>query len=131
MELQTVYNELLESAVELYHNEEKGLQHFYTVIQPLEKIIEELASIIGEELSEHITSLYDAVRNQDKLALADMIYYEWCDWIEQLAELKGEQFKKQTRAVRKNENESIEDACANYEKNVYNLKKCIWIYMTI
>jgi len=123
MELQTVYNELLESAVELYHNEEKGLQHFYTVIQPLEKIIEELASIIGEELSEHITSLYDAVRNQDKLALADMIYYEWCDWIEQLAELKGEQFKKQTRAVRKNENEFIEDACANYEKNVYNLKK--------
>lgn len=38
MELQTVYNELLESAVELYHNEEKGLQHFYTVIQPLEKL---------------------------------------------------------------------------------------------
>lgn len=123
MELQTVYNELLKSVVELYHNEEKGLQHFFTVIQPLEKIVEELASIIGEEISEHVTSLYDAVRNQDKLALADMIYYEWCDWIEQLAELKGEPFKKQKRAARENENKSIADVQANYEKNVCNLKK--------
>lgn len=122
MELQIVYNELLDSAAQLYRNEDAGLQRFYTIIKPLEKIIEELASIIGEELSEHISALYEAVRNQDKLALADMIYYEWCDWIEQLAELKGEQLKKQRREVQQNEKKPVLDAHINYEKNVYNFK---------
>ena len=78
MELQTLYNELLESAVELYHNEEKGLQHFYTVIQPLEKIIEEYKNKLDSnkmDASDGGTlGFRRAILEDDNLANIDSLY---------------------------------------------------------
>lgn len=126
MDVQNLYNELTSVAIRLYRNQEQGINDLVNIKKKLEQFISEVTVMSDElviKLLNCFSNLLEALENNDKLFLADIIYYDICELIIDYANanhINIKYDKSRQRMILENEIDEIDKI---YNKNVKCLTK--------
>lgn len=84
MDLKELYKKLTDISVQLYQNQDAGINMLTEVVDGIGVLFEKLMSIpefLNIELEDVVLKFNEAVKCCDKLLLADIIYYDICNYI--------------------------------------------------
>lgn len=123
-----LYNDISKIAVELYQNSGEGLTHIKSKIGELTEFLTIFTDEFPEKivlLQQCIAQLNEAVTNSDKILLADLLYYDICQFIEEYAAYNGQPLNKIEKNSHAKESEQHVRIQANcYEKNRIEFRNC-------
>lgn len=120
MNLKELYEKLTDISVQLYQNQDTGINTLAEMIDYIGEFFERLMGVpefLNMELKDVILKFNDAVKCCDKLLLADIIYYDICNYIIEYAKFVENTvlFELREKAIK----EKIKvDEKENYHRNM-------------